>query len=538
MSEDLKQSFQQIVNVFGTDIINNKNLANIVADYFSFDRNPAVRNILKAIVSDGYATKISQLKTSKGDPSIDLERYANEIEQSWGYGKEQVRFVLSCIASSIGINYKINNSTNQNQQPILPSPSPSNPVVNSPNIPNQNNKQNLQQRKKRLSRNGKLKHLLWCVPVIIAIFVAFFLLKSSPEDGKLDTEKIVYEEVSDGNDFFGEDEEEGDWKDDEGDWKDDEWEENEREDEWTSDDWDDEDFEINKTYKQSKDNFLTERKSYSKELNKNNVSIDIDYPIAGKAKLVETIRRSIIDILHKWDGVKYNGDVTNVQAMIDFYGDDYLKGFNTDSQGSSRHLSYTIEWETENLVTYMYNDDCLGGMSLHSFYGVTYLKRNSKIIKPIKDPKDSKFNKLLEHYVQKEGGVLCIDGYQDPFLSSDGVTFMWDMGMGRTIITIPYKKIGPFLSDDALEAIGKPRTNTNNTVNDNGHVTRKGHIRGNINVRQSPSIQGTIIAKIVEDDSKSYECLGMVNNWYKIRINGKVGYVRDDMVDWTGLMVR
>ncbi len=386
--------------------------------------------------------------------------------------------------------------------------------------------------KENKSHNSLKYKIMFIVFLLILILgsIVFMISKShkSKSDidnqSNLDAEENVYEEASDGDDFFGED-----------DFDNDEWEENEREDEWTSDDWDDEDFEINKTYKQSKDNFLTERKSYSKELNKNNVSIDIDYPIAGKAKLVETIRRSIIDILHKWGGVKYNGDVTNVQAMIDFYGDDYLKGFNTDSQGFSRHLSYTIEWETENLVTYMYNDDCLGGMSLHSFYGVTYLKRNSKIIKPIKDPKDSKFNKLLEHYVQKEGGDVFIDGYQDPFLSSDGVTFMWEMGMFRTIITIPYKKIGPFLSDDALEAIGKPRTNTNNTVNDNGHVTRKGHIRGNINVRQSPSIQGTIIAKIVEDDSKSYECLGMVNNWYKIRINGNVGYVRDDMVDWSDL---
>ena len=142
MNEDLKQSFQQIVSDFGPDVINNKNLANIVADYFSFDRNPAVRNILKAIVSDGYVTKISQLKTSKGDPSIDLERYAGEIEQSWGYRKEQVIYVLSCIASSVGIVCKTNSSTNQNPQSILPSPST--PIVNTPINQNQSNQQNQQ----------------------------------------------------------------------------------------------------------------------------------------------------------------------------------------------------------------------------------------------------------------------------------------------------------------------------------------------------------------------------------------------------------
>lgn len=130
MNEDLNQSFQQIVSDLGPDVINDKNLANIVADYFSFDRNPAVRNILKAIVSDDYATKISQLKTSKGDPSIDLERYAGEIEQSWGYRKEQVIYVLSCIASSIGIEYIINNSKKQKKPSILPPPQKR--VVNKP----------------------------------------------------------------------------------------------------------------------------------------------------------------------------------------------------------------------------------------------------------------------------------------------------------------------------------------------------------------------------------------------------------------------
>ena len=121
MEDNLKQSIRQIVNDFGPDIINNKNLVNIVADYYSFDRNPAVRNILKAIVSGGYTVKISQLKTSKGDPCIDLERYAGEIEQSWGFSKDRVRFVLSCFASCLGINYEVENFSSQNQRLILPS---------------------------------------------------------------------------------------------------------------------------------------------------------------------------------------------------------------------------------------------------------------------------------------------------------------------------------------------------------------------------------------------------------------------------------
>ena len=149
MNEDLKQSFQQIVSDFGPDVINDKNLANIVADYYSFDRNPAVRNILRTVVSEGYAVKIGLLKTSKGDPCIDLERYAGEIEQSWGYGKEQVRFVLSCIASSIGIEYKTEDSSKKNKQPIIPPPQKR--VINKPKTNNNPNVPNLLQRQFKLN---------------------------------------------------------------------------------------------------------------------------------------------------------------------------------------------------------------------------------------------------------------------------------------------------------------------------------------------------------------------------------------------------
>ena len=180
MNEDLKQSFQQIVSDFGPDVINDKNLANIVADYYSFDRNPAVRNILRTVVSEGYAVKIGLLKASKGDPCIDLERYAGEIEQSWGYGKEQVRYVLSCIASSIGIEYKIDNSNKQNQQPI--SSPPNTPIVNNPISPNQNN----QQTQKPFVHKNKVKYLLWSLPIVfILVGIIYWLNSSSSEEDRL-----------------------------------------------------------------------------------------------------------------------------------------------------------------------------------------------------------------------------------------------------------------------------------------------------------------------------------------------------------------
>lgn len=60
---------------------------------------------------------------------------------------------------------------------------------------------------------------------------------------------------------------------------------------------------------------------------------------------------------------------------------------------------------------------------------------------------------------------------------------------------------------------------------------------GNINVRKSPSKSAPVVAKIPDNEEfpDTYPCLGKVNGWYKIRINGKVGYVRADMVCWDGM---
>lgn len=60
---------------------------------------------------------------------------------------------------------------------------------------------------------------------------------------------------------------------------------------------------------------------------------------------------------------------------------------------------------------------------------------------------------------------------------------------------------------------------------------------GNINVRKSPSKSAAVVAKIPDNEEfpDTYPCLGKVNGWYKIRINGKVGYVRADMVYWDGM---
>lgn len=69
-----------------------------------------------------------------------------------------------------------------------------------------------------------------------------------------------------------------------------------------------------------------------------------------------------------------------------------------------------------------------------------------------------------------------------------------------------------------------------------GVVWNKTH--GNVNVRSIPSTKGRIVGKLVYDEGlvpDTYGCLGKINGWYKIRINGKTGYVRADLCQWDGM---
>lgn len=59
---------------------------------------------------------------------------------------------------------------------------------------------------------------------------------------------------------------------------------------------------------------------------------------------------------------------------------------------------------------------------------------------------------------------------------------------------------------------------------------------GSVNVRSTPSTSGSKIGTLSYfegDIPDTYPCLGKTNGWYKVRVGNKVGYVRQDLVDWT-----
>ena len=96
-------------------------------------------------------------------------------------------------------------------------------------------------------------------------------------------------------------------------------------------------------------------------------------------------------------------------------------------------------------------------------------------------------------------------------------------------------------------------------VQDTGYVPKRGHKvvtfsaakgqgvvyyayghTGNLNVRKRPTTQSAVVTQIIDPQPEGnvpdcYDCLGKVNGWYKVRVNGKVGYVRADLLKWDGM---
>lgn len=61
---------------------------------------------------------------------------------------------------------------------------------------------------------------------------------------------------------------------------------------------------------------------------------------------------------------------------------------------------------------------------------------------------------------------------------------------------------------------------------------------GEVNVRSTPSTSGSIVGKLIYEEGyvpDTYPCLGKTKGWYKTKVDGKIGYVRADLVCWDGM---
>ena len=112
--------------------------------------------------------------------------------------------------------------------------------------------------------------------------------------------------------------------------------------------------------------------------------------------------------------------------------------------------------------------------------------------------------------------------------------------------------------DNQGNLVGRYVSTNENTytvsVQDDFEVPKEGHIvvvfsaankqgviftkRTHVNIRKSPSLDSPVVTQISYKKGtapETYPCIGKENEWYKIRVKDKVGYVRQDLVEWDGM---
>ncbi len=120
----------------------------------------------------------------------------------------------------------------------------------------------------------------------------------------------------------------------------------------------------------------------------------------------------------------------------------------------------------------------------------------------------------------------------------------------KVVVTNDGQLVGRFVRETATSYIANPvdweeviskkegRVEVWTPEKGKGFVARKSGVSGNINVRKGPSTNTAVVTKITEADSNKdfpdnvFKCIGKTKGWYKIKIKGKVGYVRQDLVEW------
>lgn len=229
--------------------------------------------------------------------------------------------------------------------------------------------------------------------------------------------------------------------------------------------------------------FATKHVSFKQSSKGAETSIDIDYPVDGNAILVEAIRKFILETLvntYTWgdEMPRYTGDVSNGQAVADFYGktkmkmlkDEIKRDFNSEKQ-LEESISINIIKETERLVTYeVYFGGCHGGVYDGTTKGITFMKKDGKQLNLFKNENDEELKQIVIRYVKDYFGsdADCLDEsfYENPMpqepptLSFNGITFIYQRTeiaprvMGSPSITIPFDEISKFLTEDAKEVSG------------------------------------------------------------------------------------
>ena len=109
---DLHIALKNIIEADGTDIINDVRLVNILSDFKAFDDIPASKYILRAIINDGYYSKLNAI----GEWNAKADALCAQFTKSTGFQSDYVYAIFQSFAYGLGWIKQINSNIPSKQQ--------------------------------------------------------------------------------------------------------------------------------------------------------------------------------------------------------------------------------------------------------------------------------------------------------------------------------------------------------------------------------------------------------------------------------------
>ena len=105
----LHESLRKIIRQFGINVLQEKRLMSLLADYKSFDDYPAMKDVMKAVADEGHGKELCRLAMDGSD--ADFRRYAGDVRKSLirnGHFKESLAaYAVDSISFALGFQASV-----------------------------------------------------------------------------------------------------------------------------------------------------------------------------------------------------------------------------------------------------------------------------------------------------------------------------------------------------------------------------------------------------------------------------------------------
>lgn len=206
-----------------------------------------------------------------------------------------------------------------------------------------------------------------------------------------------------------------------------------------------------------------------------NLTICLEYPVRGNPALLRQVRTFMMetiehDMLEIQPMTRYNGNMSDGQALVNYYGRKRCAMLDTDDYGSSpiEFTNIEIVGENDYYISFeVFRYSFYGGTDNYLVYGATFRKSDGKRLRVIANPQNPNLRRFLNEYLYIEDRDALLDEYKnhipmpeyEPYLTQDGVRFVYQQSEiavrpeGFLKAEGAYSLMRPFLTEEVKDVL-------------------------------------------------------------------------------------